>query len=504
MRAAVYTQPVANVSAAPSPAASSTRWTLNGSTSTQAQGHAAHLRVVADRGPGGDAVQRHGREPDVHDACCPDDADVPVDRDRPVNPITGNAAGGKVSVAKTVTVTIVADKVTANTGANQTGKVAGNVITLDGSASIEPDGLPLQYTWTQVANGAPTVTLSNPNAQKPTFTAPPAVAAAGYVAAFNLSVTNGGANPAHDSDTTVTPVTITVAASTPTVVVTRNPSGTVFTGDLVTLGATITNPDGNPADYTYLWSQTTGRTTTLSSRRPRRTRPSSCRRAAPVGATPRCARAVRVRRARRSANCPRFSVVVTKINTAKASTNTALAGVRQHVADPSGRQRRTRADARHRCDAERDAGRERFDTSAEPPHRVHVVADRRPDHRDALRHARGPCRRSRCRPTRACTRSSSSSTTLRAGSPVPGTNGNTSTPATVTVTFKFQSPIVSAGNDQTVKVNDPVTLSTSSASQLNGHSLTYQWTQTDGTPVGLDDPTTRCTRASPLRFPTAC
>ncbi len=40
----------------------------------------------------------------------------------------------------------------------------------------------------------------------------------------------------------------------------------MFTGDLVTLGATITNPDGtNPADYTYVWSQVSGRTTTLSS-----------------------------------------------------------------------------------------------------------------------------------------------------------------------------------------------------------------------------------------------
>ena len=65
-----------------------------------------------------------------------------------------------------------------------------------------------------------------------------------------------------DTDTTVSPVQITVAASTPTVTVSKSgPNASFFLGDLVTLSANITNPDGNTdAEYTYLWTQASGRT----------------------------------------------------------------------------------------------------------------------------------------------------------------------------------------------------------------------------------------------------
>ena len=58
----------------------------------------------------------------------------------------------------------------ANAGSDQSVSV-GAVVTLDGSASADPDGhTPLSYGWTQT--GGPAVTLSNAAAVNPTFTAP--------------------------------------------------------------------------------------------------------------------------------------------------------------------------------------------------------------------------------------------------------------------------------------------------------------------------------------------
>ena len=47
---------------------------------------------------------------------------------------------------------------------------ANSVVTLDGSASTDPDGDIARYTWSQTAG--PAITLANANSVKPTFTAP--------------------------------------------------------------------------------------------------------------------------------------------------------------------------------------------------------------------------------------------------------------------------------------------------------------------------------------------
>ena len=84
-------------------------------------------------------------------------------------------------VSRTVNYT-VADPLppVANAGAAQTGKLAGAVVTLDGSGTTDPNGppaIPLTYTWAQTSG--PTVTLSDVHAIKPTFTVAPVTTSTG-------------------------------------------------------------------------------------------------------------------------------------------------------------------------------------------------------------------------------------------------------------------------------------------------------------------------------------
>jgi hypothetical protein len=73
-------------------------------------------------------------------------------------------------------------------------------VTLNGSGSYDPLGLPLTYHWQQA--GGPTVTLSNPSAAITTFTA-----AEGQTYVFRLTVTNTD-NLSSSARTTVSTITI--------------------------------------------------------------------------------------------------------------------------------------------------------------------------------------------------------------------------------------------------------------------------------------------------------
>ena len=69
-----------------------------------------------------------------------------------------------------VTVAQVNHPPTANAGSPQTVR-PGQLVTLDGRGSSDPDNDPLKYEWTQV--GGPTVVLQDPQAAISSFTAPP-------------------------------------------------------------------------------------------------------------------------------------------------------------------------------------------------------------------------------------------------------------------------------------------------------------------------------------------
>jgi len=137
----------------------------------------------------------------------------------------------------TVVVTVANRDPTANAGIDQTVAV-NSVVTLDGSASSDPDGDPRTFAWIQMAG--PVVALAGADTPNPTFT--PTVTGV-YV--FQLRVTDDDGGSGTDG------VTITVVSGQPPVADikvwpgTIGYLGTVFVFD----GANSTDPDGTVSSY---------------------------------------------------------------------------------------------------------------------------------------------------------------------------------------------------------------------------------------------------------------
>ena len=123
----------------------------------------------------------------------------------------------------------------------------GDMVTLDGSGSSDPDGDSITYAWTQSDSTGISVTLSDATAASPTFTAP-TVDTSGTVITFQLTVTDQN----NSADTADVAVTIN---RKPTAVASADVS-IATEGDTVTLDGTgSSDPDGGSA-ITYAWTQT--------------------------------------------------------------------------------------------------------------------------------------------------------------------------------------------------------------------------------------------------------
>jgi len=141
----------------------------------------------------------------------------------------------------------------AKVGVDQTVN-AGTVVTLDGSASSDPSGNPLTYTWTQVAG--PSVVLNLGDPIHPTFTAP-SVPLGGATLTFQLSVNTGS----QTSVPLTTNVTVKYVNHPP--IANAGPNQTVGAGATVTLDSSASyDSDGDV--LSYQWTQTGGPTVTLS------------------------------------------------------------------------------------------------------------------------------------------------------------------------------------------------------------------------------------------------
>ena len=142
---------------------------------------------------------------------------------------------------------------TANAGTDQTVDEA-ELVTLDGLNSSDPDDGIASYLWSQISGTS--VTLSNPTAVKPTFTAP-VVGAGGGALTFQLTVTD--ANGLQDTDTCIVNISWNNLAPTAN----AGSAQTVDPGDPVTIdGSMSEDPEGEIA--AYLWKQIAGPAVTLS------------------------------------------------------------------------------------------------------------------------------------------------------------------------------------------------------------------------------------------------
>lgn len=159
---------------------------------------------------------------------------------------------GTDTTTDTVSITVPANLApNADAGAPQT-VAGGSSVTLDASASSDPENDPLIFNWVQVSG--PSVALADAGTATPSFTAPPRNANAQSLV-FEVRVTDS-----FDATSTAQ-VTITIPANN-LPLADAGPDQSVLGSSAVTLdGSGSSDPEGDPIFYS--WTQTGGPSVTL-------------------------------------------------------------------------------------------------------------------------------------------------------------------------------------------------------------------------------------------------
>jgi len=341
----------------------------------------------------------------------------------------------KLSDSDSVTIQVVEPNnvpPVANAGPDQN-VTSGDTVTLDGSASSDPNNSTLTYAWTQTAGTA--VTLTGANAAKPTFVAPNTA----ETLTFQLTVTNTAGLSSQDT------TNVTVSNAQP--IANAGPDQTVDGGATVTLnGSTSSDPQGQP--LTYAWTQTAGTAVTLSD-------PNS---ATPTFVAPNTVEKLtfELKVTNTAGLSSQDTTEVTINNTppiANAGPDQTVSGGATVTLDGSG--------------------------SSDPQGQTLTYAWTQTSGTAVTLTGSNTAKPTFTAPGDV--------ETLTFELTVTDTLG-LSAKATTNVSISNAVPVADAGPDQNVDSGDTVTLDGSASSDPDNDTLTYAWTQTAGTAVTLSDP----------------
>jgi hypothetical protein len=151
-----------------------------------------------------------------------------------------------------ITVVNVNNPPTADAGDDQTVQ-EGRPVVLNGSASFDPNGDSLTFSWVQIAGSS--VSLSNSAAVQPFFTAP-IFGTAGGTLTFELTVSDG-------IYSVIDTVNVYVENINQVPIANAGPDQTKNEGSPVTLDGTASSDPGRDS-LTFTWTQLAGTTVTLS------------------------------------------------------------------------------------------------------------------------------------------------------------------------------------------------------------------------------------------------